>query len=114
MTFHPEITTGIRFLSSLSLVSASTDPGLEGMALFPHLTTTHQSPLSSSARMGQCPAPNDDLLADDLLKHRRPKAVQDWQHDGGLICAFSSNSKSWDSAEIFNALGNDVERINRF
>ncbi|KAL2121404.1 hypothetical protein VTJ04DRAFT_5431 [Mycothermus thermophilus] len=53
--------------------------------------------------------PNDDLLAEDLLKHRRLKAVPDGQHHGRLIRAFSSNSKSWDPADIFHALEAHVE-----
>ncbi|KAL2267029.1 hypothetical protein VTJ83DRAFT_4306 [Remersonia thermophila] len=51
---------------------------------------------------------DDDRHAEELLRHRRLSVAGDRRSQGGLIRAFSSNRKSWDLAEIFDALDTHV------
>ncbi len=51
---------------------------------------------------------HDDFNAEELLKRRRLSMPQDKQSQGGIKRAFSSNKKTWEPKEVFDALNGHV------
>jgi hypothetical protein len=78
--------------------------------------TTTLAPLQSITRLDPSAppptfrTPNDDFLAEELLKRRRLDAGPDKSSQGGIRRAFTNNKKKgWEPQEIFNALDAHVE-----
>lgn len=79
--------------------------GITTLAPLPAITRLDPSTPAPTFR-----TPNDDSLAEDLLKRRRLDAGPDKGSQGGIRRAFTSNKKKgWEPQEIFNALNAHVE-----
>lgn len=72
-----------------------------GVGILPPLTLLPRP--NTSAVLPSLRTGNDDTLAEDLLKRRRLNASQG-NSQSGLRRAFTTNKKSWDPKEIYDAL----------